>query len=224
MGFLENASAEMLGGIMGGLVVLVFLSAWNKIRLFEIRCFSPSELITAEHIQTCTALRTNVGCCTARLRIRPRRGMELEQYDFAFFDRGWLPWLVGRRRNTPEVRVLNMRYVSDNSRVFHDSGLRVIEGEGSHSGTPMVSLAAGNCLYLEIDICVAETLKMWEGVLSLQLHYQRDGNPERQNVRMKFFVRPPDARRPWRSMFKRVMNCEAKPPGESEHLRKGSQP
>lgn len=210
MTFLENAGAEIIGGMVGGLTVLFATVLWYKFRTFQLHYLDCKESITAEHMREYTALRTGVGRCSFRVMIRPRRGLTLTGYSFAFFDRGKLPWSHGERRNTKDVKVCKMRYFNTHTRDFHDANLKIIDDEGSYTEQPLLSLAAGSRAYFELDVEVSNALESWEGILSFQLHYERDGNPDKKNVRTKFFVRPPNKRRPFRSIFKKVLRCEAK--------------
>ncbi len=206
MALLENASGEVIGGIVGGLVVLYFTSLWYKFRTFQLYYLDTKESLTAEHMSEYTAMRTEVGHCRFRIRLRPRIGLQLEKYSFVFFDRGKLPWLVGRRRSTEDARVCRMRYFNHNDRRFHDATLKNFDNEGSYA-EKLLSLPGGSCTYFELDAEISNALKSWEGILSFQIYYERDGNPEKKNVRTKFFVRANDKTRTLRSIGKKILRA-----------------
>ncbi|OGO01095.1 MAG: hypothetical protein A2Y72_04860 [Chloroflexi bacterium RBG_13_53_26] len=217
MAFLENAGGEVIGGIVGGIVVLSAVSLWYKFRTFQLYYLDPQESPTAEHMREYTAVRTNTGLCLFRIRLRPRLGLELEKYSFAFFDRGKLPWLVGRRRSTDDAKIYMMRYFSSNDQQFHDAGLRIFKNEGSCTEQPLLSLSGGSCTYFELGAEISDALKSWEGILSFQIHYTRDGNPEKRNVRTKFLVRANDKSTPFRSVGKKIL--KATPIPRVSHMR-----
>ncbi|MEW6142597.1 MAG: hypothetical protein AB1597_05485 [Chloroflexota bacterium] len=207
MAFLENAGAEVIGGILGGLVVAFGIAIWHRFRTFEIRFYDSNESIAAENMKVYTAVRTDVGKSVFNVSIKPRLGMELKQYGFAFFDRGKLPWLIGCRRVPSEICVTDMGYYDDNARKFENVNLTCYENEGSFASGPMTRTAAGTRRHLQLTVIVASSLKMWEGILSFKLFYDRDGNPETKHIRTKFFVRPPNKRKPIHSLFKKVLRC-----------------
>jgi len=211
MAFLENAGAEVIGGVIGGLVVLYAGSLWFKFSTFQIRFLSHTEPITAEHAGEHTALRTDVGTSVFNVCIKPRKGIELEKYGFAFFEKGKLPWLVGRRCSTENAEITQMRFFNDRNRTWEDAPLTKYYNEGCFAEKPILNLAGGSRAYYALEVRVASSLKSWEGVLSFKLFYQRDGNPETKKVRTKFFVRSPDKHRPMRSLFKKVLKCEPTP-------------
>lgn len=203
MAFLENAGGEIIGGIVGGLVVLFAASLWYKFRTFQLYYLDPQENLAAEHMREYTAIRTEVGNCCFRIRLRPRIGLSLEKYDFAFFDRGKLPWLVGKRRSTNDAKVYKMLHFSHHDKQFHDTKLD-IDNEGSYA-EHLLSLSGGNCTYFELYAEIGNALKSWEGILSFQIHYERDGNPEKKNIRTKFLVRANDKARTIRSIGKKLL-------------------
>ncbi len=192
-------------------ILLVFTTGailrWVKGRygIFELRYLDPTEPLKAEHMQEYTAVRTDVGSSYFRITIRPRIGVALTKYSIAFFNKGWLPWLHGRRRSTNEIKIYKMRYNSSGK--FCDAKLQMLDDEGSYSEEPCKVLAGGNRECYEFYVDVHNSLKAWEGILSFQLHFERDGNPDRRNVRTKFFVRASNRRRPIRSIFKKVLKA-----------------
>lgn len=206
MAFLENAGADVIGGIVGGIVVLCAVSFWYNFRSFQLLYLDPKEKPTAEHMREYTAVRTNTGRCCFRIRLRPRLGLELEKYNFAFFDRGRLPWQVGRRRSTKDIRISRMCTYNHHDQRFHDATLETGE-EGSSSGDVLLSLPGGSCTYFELEAEISDTLKSWEGILSFQIHYTRDGNPDKRNVRTKFLVGANDEVIPLRSFGKKILNA-----------------
>ena len=210
MAFLENASAAIIGGMAGGFIVLFAMGLWYKFRTFQLYYLDPKENLMAEHMQEYTALRTDVGLCSFHVRVRPRRGLILTAYNIAFFDKGCLPWLHGKRRSINDIKVYNMRYCDSRTRDFHDSNLQILDDDGSYTEQPTLSLASGSSTFFELDVEVGNILNSWEGILSFQFYYERDGNPDKKNVRTKFFVSSPNKRRPVRCIGKKVLRCEAK--------------
>ncbi|MFC1980890.1 hypothetical protein ACFLVN_01420 [Chloroflexota bacterium] len=206
--FWQNVSGEVIGGIFGGLVVFSAALLWYKYRTFRIRFLSTEGRLTAEHMRQYTAIRADIGLATFRVIIIPRIGVDLVSYNFAFFDRGKLPWLVGRRRSTNDIKVTGMRYYNGRLRKWVKVDLENSDNEGITSDQPSFSLASGSRAYYDLDTRIANTLKEWEGVLSFKLFFQRGGNPEAKSVRTKFFVRASDKQRPMRSIFKKVLKCE----------------
>jgi hypothetical protein len=207
MAFLENVGVEIIGGIVGGGVVLSAPYLWSRFRTFQLRYLSPQEEITAEYMHEYTAVRTNTKVSRFRIRLRPRIGLEIERYNFSFFDRGKLPWLVGRRRSTDEIRIRTVRRHSSNDGQFHDAGLRVLKDGGS-SIEHALALSGGSCTFYELEAEVSEALKSWEGILSFRIEYRRHGNLDKRNVRTKFLVAPNDkASTPLCSLGKKILNA-----------------
>lgn len=187
MSFVENAAGEIVGGVVGGLVTLFAVSLWRKFRTFQLHYLDPKDCLTAEHISEYTAVRTDKGRCYFRLRLRPRVGLRLEKYSFAFFDKGKLPWTAGRRRSTHDAIIYKACYFNSHTQQFHDANLKVFE-QGSYTEQPLLSLSGGSCAYFELYAEIGEALQSWEGILSFQIHYERDGNPEKRDLRTKFLV------------------------------------
>ncbi len=208
--FWQNLSTETIGGIVGGGIVFILGSLLIRLRIFTIRFVSPTEHITPEQRGEHTAVRADVGTSVFGMCIKPRMGVELTAYGFAFFDRGKLPWLVGRRRSE-NAKITKMRFKNDYTRKWEDTPLNYYDNEGSYSDLPLLSLAGGRRAYYELEVQIASLPKPWEGVFRVLLFYERDGNPETKFIRTKFFVRPSDKRRPVRSVFKKVLKCEPAP-------------
>ena len=102
-----------------------------------------------------------------------------------------------------------MRYFDANDRQFHDANLRVYDNEGSYAERPLLPLPGGSCAYFELYVEINEVLKSWEGILSFQIQYERDGNPDKSNVRTKFIVREDNKARTFRSIGKKILRASA---------------
>lgn len=61
---------------------------------------------------------------------------------------------------------------------------------------------------IRIVIISSNTLKNWEGMLSLQIAFERDGNGDKRTPKAKFFIRQPKLKRPFRSIGKHVIECD----------------
>lgn len=208
MAFFENVGAEVIGGIIGGLVVLFAGSIWYRFRTFEMRFINPKETITAENMRTYTALRTETGECYFRIILRPRRGMTLKKGSFAFFEKGRLPWLVGRRRSTNEAKIKDVRCFDHDNKKFKDENfVKSTDNDNSSVTFPEIDLPPKTCTYLECYAEINDSLKSWEGILGFKIHFERDGNPDQKYVNTKFFVRASDQKRPLRSIFKKVLKA-----------------
>ncbi len=210
MSFLENAGAEIVGGIVGGVVVLLLPFLLRYFRLFELRFLSHKEIVTAEHMNLYTALAVPIGESTIRFSIRPRRGVILNKFNIAFFNMGIIPLGFGERRNIEVLTVERMRYLKNNNNweelrdfeVGHDYALANL------SNIPEASLASGKRSMFEIDINVDKNMKNWQGIFAVQILFMRDGNPDKRNIHSKMFVYNIKRKKPLRTFGKKVIFTE----------------
>lgn len=212
MNFIDNASAEIVGGIVGGLVVLLLPSIIRYFGLFELRFLIPKEIVAAEHMNKFTALAVPIGKSTIRFCIRPRQGILLSKFNIAFFDMGNIPLRHGRRLNEEDVEVNGMRYLKNNNvweklsdfEIGHDYVLANL------SNIPEAGLASGKRSMFELDIDIDKSLKNWQGIFAVQIIFMRDGNPDKRNIHSKMFVYNIQKRKPFRTIGKKILFLENK--------------
>lgn len=210
MSFIENASAEIVGGIVGGVVVLLLPFLFRYFRLFELRFLIPKEIVTAEHMNIFTALAVPIGESTIRFSIRPRQGVILTKFNIAFFDMGVIPLMHGERRNEEVLKFKRMRYLKNNNawevlsnfEIGHDYALANL------SNIPEASLASGKRSMFEIDINVDKNMKNWQGICAVQILFMRDGNPDKRNIHSKMFVYNIKKKKPLRAFGKTIIYTE----------------
>ena len=212
MAFIQNAGAEVIGGIVGGLVVLFATGFWYKFRTFELRYINPQEDIKPEKMQRFTAVRMDVGEYVARIIIRPRKGMTLNAMGIAFFDPSWLPWKAGERRSNKDILASEFSYLDINGNWISPE-LQKTE-HYTYVKLPDLRLASHSQRVFEIVIKASNAVQSWQGVLGFQMHYTLGGDPDRKNVNTKCIVCSPENRRPLRAVGKRIFHLPSK--GEVE--------
>jgi hypothetical protein len=199
MAFVQNAGAGITIGIIGGLVLLSTAYLWYKYGIFSLKFLNPEGNIEAEDMVEYTAIRAEVGQSNFKIKLRPRIGLDISEIGFAFFDKGKLPWLVGKRRVSKEAVVYDVNHPS--------IGALTIDDEGSYVNVG-IPLTGGSDTYIDLFVRISNKLNPWEGVLSFQIHYKRGGNPVKRNVRTKFIV---NEIRPVRSIGKKILKAKCIP-------------
>ncbi len=208
MAFIQNAGANVIGGVVGGLVVLFAIGFWYKFRTFKLRYLNPEESLTAENMRQYTAIRMDVGEYVTRISIRPRQGMILDAIGIAFFDCGLLPWKAGRRRSNRDILANSLRYFDDN-----DSWITPefkVKKEYSVVELPKLRFDSHSRRIFEITFNVTDAVKSWQGVLGFQMFFTRGGDPDRKNINTKCIIYAPEKKRPFRAIGKRILRCPLK--------------
>lgn len=206
--FIEQWNEGNLHERLASVAIIATVTAagirWGHGRLFRgffnVRILDINETIRPEGMKEGTAARVESGRSTLRLSIRPRRGIRLTVISLAVFDRGWRPLSLGERRSNDVIRIVNI-------------SLPMVDFQPSQATGIATHLDLSESIVdnarLLVDIEVDVSIKEWEGVLGLDLVYDRDGNPSRSHVHEKFFVKPVTAWRPVRAIGKRVMRGQA---------------
>jgi hypothetical protein len=210
--FLSTIAAEAIGGLIvsGGIVTLCIRFVDQRFRAFQLYYLDPNDPLTPEHKNECTAIRTNAGHYRFRISLTPRRGLEILDCSFAFFDKGILPCTVGRRRNVNDAKISKMLYMNHKDGKFYDANLEIIDKNENCSvpkQLPTLPLSGGTCTYYELEAEVSEILKSWEGILSFRIEFKRDDTHDKRCVRTKFLVANNKTRSPLRSRGKKILNA-----------------
>ena len=202
MGFIENASVEILGGIIGGTVVLILPLIYRHFRgLFQIRFIDPDEIVTTENMKLYTAIEVPIGKSKARFSIRPRQGVLLNGLNLTFFELGKVPLTKGRRCLMEAITVTDARYLP-NGKWKH---LPIETSDHVYVSFPEKSLASGKRIMFEIDIKANQHMKSWQGIMGIQILFMRDGNPDRRNVHTKAIVYSQKQYKPLRAIGKKIL-------------------
>ena len=221
MAFIQNVGAEVISGIVGGLVVLFAAGFWYKFRTFELRYLNPNETFKQENIREYTAIQVGVGEYIVRMHIRPRKGMILTGFAVTFFDTGWLPWKVGDRRSNKDVFANALRYLNKYEE-YEDIPLSKVKGY-SYADLPNIHAASKSRIIFEIDIVTTDALKLWQGILGISILYNSDGNPNRKNVNTKCIISEPTKKIPFRAIGKKVLKYPYPKRQKSVSDKEGSQ-
>ena len=206
MAFVRDFTSEMLGGLLAGGIALLVVFLWNKFCLFKVYFISPVGTPTAEGMKRYAGVVTDVGECTVRFVLRPRKGIILDSIHCAFFNKKF-PFGVGKRRYTSEVKVTNIRFYDKEFREWSCD----IGDESTDTGDHAVPCSTGSAAYFELDISVSEHLKGWSGRLSIRFDFERDGNPDNHKIPTPFWVKPLGKRQSvLKSKFQRMFECETR--------------
>lgn len=213
---MNSVSAEIIGGVVGGLAVaLTFaLVPWyrNKYKRFTLRYLNPNESLTAENMLYKTALGIpSHSSSIISIHIRPHIGLVLDDFSVAFFDPprfplGLLPDRVGRRRQPSDICVEHSRFQLRNGK-FSFCQLRT-EKESITISNLGQRLYEEESRVLELYVSTSDVMKRWRGILGIRVLYHYNGNPGKRDIRTKVFVRAPEERRPFTFAWKKTTRAE----------------
>ena len=201
--FAEALRIEILGGVIGGIVVgIIFVSIpWlsSRLRRFELRFLDPDESITAEHMKRSITVGVQTGKSTVRFSLRPRMGVKAKRISFSAFanpayPKRLLPQSIGRRISTSEIGVIHLRDYQDNES-WRDWPLTPRHGEAFTTDLSL-EFTANKRRVFEIEIETSNGMKRWDGILGVQVDYYSAGDLDSRNIHAKLFVRSLVERRP----------------------------
>lgn len=207
--FWQGVLQETIGGIVGGLVVasvLGFIAIWKQLNTFTLQFLDPDELLTAENYSRSGLLALSVGENLVRISIKPRNGVTFERINFAFFDTRWLPWVIGRRRVTDEIKVRKVSNFSRENNVWQPQHNIAIGPEGTWANMLGIRCPRDNIERFDLTIDVAPSLKNWTGRLSLLMEYEHISPAQADKVRRTVFT----GSKPMWAFFRKMQQSKPK--------------